>query len=330
MKTVFILLFLFVSKVFGQIVPVSSKPSKNPSLELIIDSSQFTPFSTSNSAKSDTSRLKEICSYLCSGKARNYLNTDRLNEIANRLKTELSLYADTVYFQAYFVKGVEYKNVVALFNTSKTERVVVGAHYDVCGYQNGADDNASGVAALLELARLSKGKTLPHCLELVAYALEEPPYFHTEFMGSVVHAKSLKSKNIAVKGMISIEMIGFYSDEKKSQKYPIKLLKWFYGDKANYISIVNKMNKGSFCKQLVRSMKSNCVTEAKAISAPKKITGIDYSDHSSYWEEGYDALMITDTSFYRNSNYHQKTDTIETLNFRKMAEVCDGILMSID
>ena len=124
------------------------------------------------------------------------------------------------------------KNIICSINTDKKERIVIGAHYDVCGDQDGADDNASGVAGLLELARLLKHEKLNYRIDFVAYTLEEPPFFGTENMGSSIHAKYISDNKISLKGMISLEMIGYFNDKPHSQKYPLSFLKWFYGNKV--------------------------------------------------------------------------------------------------
>lgn len=149
---------------------------------------------------------------------RNHQNIAQLNAIAQYIKTDFLKYSDSVAYQVYEVDGKTYKNVICSFGTENKQRMIIGAHYDVCGNQEGADDNASGVVALLELARQLKGKMLQKRIDLVAYTLEEPPYFRTEYMGSAVHAKYLSTHNIDVFGMLSIEMIGYFKDEKKHSK----------------------------------------------------------------------------------------------------------------
>ncbi|HCS21718.1 MAG TPA: peptidase M28 [Bacteroidetes bacterium] len=256
---------------------------------------------------------------------RTYQHIGQLNKTAEYIRTVFLHYSDSVFFQEYTVNGLVYKNVICSFGTEQEKRIIVGAHYDVCGNQEGADDNASGVVGLLELARLLKGKPLNHRIDLVAYTLEEPPYFRTENMGSYVHAKSLADADIPVYGMVSLEMIAYFKDEKGSQSYPIGMLSWFYGKKGNYITLVKKFGSGKFARKFSRAYVSTKSVRTKKFTAPKLVPGIDYSDHRNYWKFGFSALMLTDTSFYRNKNYHQKTDTLETLDIYRMGKVIDGV-----
>ena len=147
---------------------------------------------------------------------RNYKNTAVLDTVAERIKKEFMRYTNRVSTQDYKVDEKGYKNIIASFGPEEGKRIIVGAHYDVSHAQDGADDNASGVAGILELAKLLKDQPLKYRIDLVAFSLEEPPFFHTKNMGSYIHAKSLHDSNIAVKGMISLEMIGYYSDKKNS------------------------------------------------------------------------------------------------------------------
>lgn len=263
------------------------------------------------------------------GQYRNHQNIDQLNKVANYIKQDFLNYSDSVSFQEYTVDGKIYKNVICSFGTENQQRIIVGAHYDVCGNQEGADDNASGVVALLELARQLQTQKLSKRIDLVAYTLEEPPYFRTEYMGSYIHAKFLSDHKIAVYGMLSVEMIGYFRDEPKTQDYPLGILSWFYGNKGNYITLVNKFNKGKFVRSFSQSFKQTNYIKTKKFTGPKILPGIDFSDHLNYWQFGYSALMITDTSFYRNKNYHQVTDKMETLDIKRMAKVIDGIFEAL-
>lgn len=286
--------------------------------------SSHTNLSHANS--SDTLIIKEhLTNITKTEKARNYKNLATLNQVAAYIYETFDQYADTTYYQTYEVEGNIYKNVICVFGSSNPESIVVGAHYDVCGDQEGADGNASGTVGLLELARLLKDQPLTHRLELVAYTLEEPPFFRTKQMGSYVHAQSLKAAKTNVLGMVCLEMIGYFDDRKDSQAYPMGLFSWFYGTKGDYITLVNKFGKGRFCSRFNRQFKKKAAIKTETFTGPKQLEGIDFSDHLNYWALGFDALMITDTAFYRNHNYHKKTDQMHTLNLTKMAQVIDGV-----
>jgi hypothetical protein len=280
---------------------------------------------------SDTNLIKKhLTNITKTNKPRNYNNEATLNQVAEYIRVEFAKYADTAYFQSFMAENlIEFKNVVCSFGPKNAKTIVIGAHYDVCGNQEGADDNASGVVGLLELARLLKGKKLNYRIELVAYSLEEPPYFRSEYMGSYIHAKSLKTKNVDVFGMVSVEMIGYYDNARNSQHYPLSILSLFYGNRGNYITLVNKIGKGKFARKFTNKFKNKSTIRTKRFFGPKALTGIDFSDHLNYWNEGYSALMLTDTSFYRNNNYHEKTDTMETLNIPAMAEVINTMLNTL-
>ncbi len=262
-------------------------------------------------------------------KPRNHENIESLNEVAKYILGVFEEYADTSYYQAFKVEGKEYRNIIGVFGEQNARTIVIGAHYDVCEDQDGADDNASGVVGLLELAKLLKGQELKYRIEMVAYTLEEPPYFGTKSMGSYIHASSLHEDQTEVYGMVCLEMIGYFDDEKKSQDYPTGILSLFYGSRGNYITLVNKMSKGKFSRKFNRSFKRQKLIRTKKFSAPPSLPGIDFSDHRNYWEFGYSALMITDTAFYRNKNYHEETDTLDTLDLYKMSKVIESVYHSI-
>jgi len=280
--------------------------------------------------KPDTTIIKAHLKALTkTPKYRTHQNVDQLNQTADYIRSVFKQYADSVYIQEYKVDQKIYKNVICSFGTSHTKRIIVGAHYDSCGEQEGADDNASGVTGLLELARLLKDQKLNHRIDLVAYTLEEPPYFRTKYMGSYVHAKWLKLNKIEVYGMVSLEMIGYFKTEKKSQSYPVGILSWFYGNKGDYITMVKKFSAGKFANSFTSGFKKANTILTKTFSGPTSLPGIDFSDHLNYWKFDYSALMITDTSFYRNKNYHQVTDTMETLDINRMGKVIDGVFKTL-
>jgi hypothetical protein len=279
---------------------------------------------------SDTTRLKnDLLAITQTPKPRTYRHTDVLDSVAAYIKIELGKCTPSVSEQPYTADGRNFKNIIATFGPADAERIIVGAHYDVCGDQDGADDNASAVAGLLELARLLKDKHLKYRIDLVAYTLEEPPYFRTEQMGSYVHAASLKKENIKVKGMVCLEMIGYFSDEKGSQSYPLSILKGIYGNKGNFITVVEKMQSGAFAKEFRRNILSEQTIRTKKFKAPASLPGIDFSDHLNYWHFGFSAVMITNTAFYRNKSYHTKEDTVDKLDIGRMGLVVDGIFRAL-
>ena len=260
---------------------------------------------------------------------RNYLNISNLNKVAEFIKTEFKACCDTVYYQDFKVDAGKYKNIIASIGIQNEERIIIGAHYDVCGQQEGADDNASGIVGLLELARLLSKEKTNYRIDFVAYSLEEPPFFGTKQMGSYVHAKSVFDEKQKVKGMICLEMIGYFNDSAGSQSYPLGILKAFYGSKGDYITVVEKFGSGRFCSKFKRLMKKQNLVKSKSFKGPKWLSGLDFSDHRNYWEFGFDALMITNTAFYRNPNYHENTDKLETLDIERMCRVIDEVYLSV-
>ncbi|HAM35429.1 MAG TPA: peptidase M28 [Elusimicrobia bacterium] len=259
-----------------------------------------------------------------------------LDRVAAYVRAQLKASGGRVFEQVYWfgewnarnrrVERGPYRNVIAAFGPDTAERLVVGAHYDSYGVMPGADDNASGVAGLLELGRLL-GRRPPRIrTELVAFSLEEPPYFATEFMGSAQYAARLKSQGVRVRAMLALEMIGYFPRASQSQSYPALLLRLFYPSRGDFIAVVGKGDLNRLVKRAMRRVRGLPVC---SIAAPSVLPGIDFSDHRSFWAQGYPAVMITDTAFYRNRNYHTAKDTIETLDFQRMAQVVDGVRAAV-
>ncbi len=260
---------------------------------------------------------------------RDYTHTENLDRAADYIKRAFEQAQGAVREQPYKANGKSYRNVRALFGPEKKERIVIGAHYDVCQPYPGADDNASGVAGLLELAHLLNKAALPLPVELVAYTLEEPPFFRSEAMGSAVHANSLKQQNVQVRAMFSLEMIGYFSDEPGSQHFPNPILRLFYPSRGNFIAVVGNFGQIGLVRKVKRAMRSTTLLPVHSINAPGWLPGIDFSDHLNYWRAGYPAVMITDTSFYRNENYHTAQDTAEKLDYNRMAKVVQAVYAAI-
>lgn len=220
-----------------------------------------------------------------------------------------------------------YENVQVVFHGRKAERVVVGAHYDSCGETPGADDNASAVAGLLELVRMMQG-VKPECtVEFVFYANEEPPFFATEHMGSVHHAKSLVRDGVPVRAMVCLEMIGFFSDEPDSQSYPVAGMGLLFPDRGNFVAVVGNWGSFGLARGVQRKLSEYLPTVR--LNVPDVGLGLDLSDHRSYWAEGLPAVMVTDTAFFRNRSYHQATDTADVLDYRRMAGVVRGVYAAV-
>ncbi|MEZ4458726.1 MAG: M28 family peptidase [bacterium] len=222
-------------------------------------------------------------------------------------------YAPTLQAVASFYGPAN--NVVVVIPGATSARWVVGAHYDSHDRNPGADDNASGTAALLEIARALHGTTPARTLELVFFANEEPPHFQTDTMGSVVHSKNAGEVEL----MISLEMLGYYSSEPNSQKYPPPL-NHYYPDVGDFVAVVGSIPDRLPVQDLTKKLRSGGM-KTYGFSGPRFIPGIGFSDHWSYWQHDTRAIMVTDTAFFRNDNYHKDTDLPETLDYLRMARV---------
>jgi Zn-dependent M28 family amino/carboxypeptidase len=232
--------------------------------------------------------------------------------------------------QTYRVDNVEVKNVVASVGRHHPKRFIVGAHYDVFGKHDGADDNASGIAGLLSLAELlhQHRDRLRVRIDLVAFTLEEPPFFGTAQMGSHVHAESVARQRSAVIGMAALEMIGYFTSVPNSQKFPLSVMKYWYPTTGDFIAVVSNFGSTPIKNHFKKHMRRAAV-KVETLTAPALVPGVDFSDHRNYWKQGIKAVMITDTAFYRNPNYHTPADTIDTLDFGKMKAVVHGVFLSL-
>jgi Zn-dependent M28 family amino/carboxypeptidase len=254
---------------------------------------------------------------------------ENLNKAADYIHEQFAKSSSSVSEQTYGLDDQKFRNVIASFGPETEERIVVGAHYDSYGGFPGADDNASGVAGLIELARLLRAANLPQKVDLVAYTLEEPPFFRQRQMGSMQHAAELKKNNVKVRAMLCLEMIGYFSDDPGSQHYPAPGMGLIYPDKANFISVVGSLSEIGLVRKVKKSMLRANSLPVRSIDAPAMVPGIDFSDHLSYWEQGYPAVMITDTAFYRNRNYHRPADLPDTLDYKRAAQVVDQVYAAV-
>lgn len=208
--------------------------------------------------------------------------------------------------------------------TRSEEIVVIGAHYDSVPGSPAANDNASGVAAVLALARAFSDTSPARTLRFVAFANEEPPFFQTKGMGSLVYAKNSQEKDEQIVAMMSVETIGYYSEEEGSQNYPFPF-SLFYPSRGNFIGFVSDLSSRSLVREVVESFRNHTPFPSEAAAIPSFITGVGWSDHWSFWQAGYPAIMITDTAVFRYPYYHTAQDTPDKLDYDRMARVVHGL-----
>jgi|tagenome__1003787_1003787.scaffolds.fasta_scaffold20951905_1 hypothetical protein len=252
--------------------------------------------------------------------------TGSLQRTTAYIRESLQLAGYAVNDLSYQVGGQQVSNLEAILLGSKTAQgaVVVGAHYDSVAGTVGANDNATGVAATLELARLMKGSHLRKTVRFLFFVNEEPPYFQSENMGSRVYARHLRHENVQVSAMISLETIGFYSDAAGSQKYP-PVLSLFYPNRGNFIGFVGNPESRDLVRRSVRRFRESTPFPSEGVAAPSDWPGVGWSDHWSFWQENYRAIMITDTAVFRYPYYHTPRDTFDRVDFDKAARVVDGV-----
>ena len=221
-------------------------------------------------------------------------------------------------------------NIVAeIPGTRRADEVVIlGAHYDTVSTTPGADDNASAVAVLIEAARLLRDAKPKRTVRFVGFACEEPPHFHTGDMGSQAYARDCRLRNEKVIGMLCLEMVGYYSTKPGSQKLPPGIprwLHWAFPKRGDFLAAVGNMRSKRLAWSFRRGFKRAVRFPLFSICLPESISEIRLSDNSSFWDQGYPALMLTDTSFLRNPNYHLESDTPDTLDYERMARVTLGV-----
>jgi len=204
------------------------------------------------------------------------------------------------------------------------EIVVVGAHYDSVPGSPGANDNASGVAMLLELARFLRDHHLPRTVSFVGFVNEEPPYFKTAAMGSRVYAERARKRQTQVKAMISLETVGYFTYSPGSQHYPLPF-GGFYPDRGNFLAFVSNIASQKILRQAIAAFRKESSFPSEGLAAPVFVTGIDWSDQWSFWREGYPAIMITDTAPFRYPYYHTGKDTPDKLDYESMAAIIPGL-----
>src|SRR5215813_2573965 len=228
--------------------------------------------------------------------------------------------------QEYVLEMRKVRNLIVEIpgTTRPSEIVVIGAHYDTVYDCPGADDNSSGVAALLELARLLKSARPARTLRFVAFVNEEPPWFQTEDMGSLLYAQHARKLNENIVAAVSLETIGMYSDVEGSQKYPAGF-GLLYPSKGDFIGFIGNVSSRALVREAIGAFRETTRFPSEGAAVPAAIPGVSWSDHWSFWNQGYPAIMVTDTAPFRNENYHRPGDRPETLDYERMARVVRGL-----
>ena len=243
------------------------------------------------------------------------------------IERELASYGLAIESDYFSYRGKKFRNIVGRLVAQRgAPLIILGAHLDSVVGTPGADDNASGVAVLLETARLLSQARLRSQALFCAFNLEE-----LNMIGSTAFARKLNSAGTKVDAMISLEMVGYTDSRPGSQKYPPGL-SWFYPDRGDFIGVIGNWNSSSLLRKFTQQMRQVKGLSVETLSVPGNgaiIPAVRLSDHSPFWDLGYPALMVTDTSFFRNPHYHGPKDTLETLNLDFMAKVCEGVIRGV-
>jgi hypothetical protein len=251
---------------------------------------------------------------------------DKLEETAAYVSAQFAAAGHAVAEQTYEAGGRAVRNleVEVAGGARAGEIVIVGAHYDTVPGSPGANDNTTGVAGVLELARSFAARWPARTLRLVAFVNEEPPWFQTGLMGSTVYARRCRERGEQVVAMLALETIGYYSDRPGSQSYPPPLAR-YYPDVGNFIGFVGNMSSGRLASRCVESFRRHAAFPSEGTRAPGWIQGLGWSDHWSFWQAGYPAVMVTDTAPFRYPHYHSPADTPEKVDYDRLARVVAGL-----
>jgi Zn-dependent M28 family amino/carboxypeptidase len=260
---------------------------------------------------------------------RNMLHYPQLNAAADFIEASLSRAGLRPRRDTYELDGRACHNIEAEIRGARPGIVVIGAHYDSVFGSPGANDNGSGVAAMLALARRFAGKPTGETLRFVAFVNEEPPYFQTGQMGSLVYASRCKARGDQISFMISLETIGYFSDAPGSQTYPSLGIGAFYPTKGNFIGFVGNVRSRGLLRRAVGLFRQQAKLPSEGAALPSFIPGVGWSDQWAFWQHGYPAIMITDTAPFRYPHYHAATDTPDKLDYDRFALVASGVEKTI-
>lgn len=261
---------------------------------------------------------------------RNLFRPGALHAAAAYIEGEWRRQGHDVARQAYRVRDVECANleITRPGRLRPDEIIVVGAHYDSVEGSPGANDNASGVAGLLEIGRGLADATSGRTVRLVAFVNEEPPFFWWGQMGSMIYARAARRRGDDIRLMISLEMLGCYSDQPGSQQYP-PCFRYFYPDRGDFLAMVSNLRSRRMLRRTVSAFRTACDVPLESVATLGFVPGVSWSDHLAFWRQGYRALMVTDTAFYRYPYYHSAFDTPEKIDYPILARVTGGLQATI-
>ena len=257
---------------------------------------------------------------------RNIWKKDKLYAAADYIQQIWQAAGYQVELQEYDAKGVTSANLeIEISGQDLTDEIIlIGAHYDSVLGSPGANDNGTGVAAILEIAKLLSGLKLNRTIRFVAFTNEEPPFFLSRKMGSRVYAMRSRQQGDNIVAMISLETMGYYSEAPDSQNYPFPF-GLFYPHTANFIGFVGNIGSRHLVRQALAAFRNHTSFPSEGTAAPGWLTGIGWSDHWSFWREGFNAIMITDTALFRYDPYHTGSDTPEKIDYDRFARVVSGV-----
>jgi peptidase M28-like protein len=256
---------------------------------------------------------------------RNMWRYPQLNAAANFIEDSFSRAGFRPRRDSYELRGQTCHNIEAEIAGARPDILLIGAHYDSVFGSPGANDNGSGVAALLALARRFAGKTTEHTVRFVSFVNEEPPYFLSDEMGSFVYASRCKARGDKIAAMISLETIGYFSDSPGSQTYPSPGLGIFYPKIGNFIGFVSNVQSRALLRRVIGLFRENAKIPSEGAALPAFVPGVSWSDQRSFWRHSYPGIMVTDTAPFRYPYYHSSSDTPDKLDYDRFTLVVSGI-----